>query len=711
MNSGPLSSYAAARETLAKQYVDPFFPSDTGLGVDALEKNVRRIVAARKDAPRIALRAEIFSYVLENARIRVDPFDVFADHIATGGIMAKLRDEWRLESFERSARRFPDLPFYQMSRDGSGFSCLDLSHTSPGWRRLLGLGICGIRDCALDALADAKDGRRKEFLSAVAKVYEAIREYALRLAAEALRVEAFAVADVLSNLARRPPQSFREALQLSFLYSQAQEIEGEPVRTQGVFDQLYIGFYRRDLEEGRLSREEAKELVKFFFEKFSSQRFGAGHNICLGGCLPDGTDLCNELTELALEAFEERGDIDPKLSLRVHREMPEGVLRRASACVAKGLNAIVFANQDLAYGMFASHGKSLEDAIDFVPVGCYEPAIMGKELCCSMSAMISFPKVLERVLKESNAPSDAEELLDWYLKALSETIDETLESARLWERRWKDISPSPVMSGTMDSCLERGLDVSEAGAKYNSSGVMCAGIGTVADSIAAVDYIVFQRNICGWELLRKALDADWNGYEWLRSVAKNKASKWGDNHAGADKYAVRICDFASSLINNAPNARNGFFQMGCWSIDLCVNFGKALGATPDGRRRGEAISKNLSSSFSSGGRGVTALINSASKLNHSAFPDGSALDIMLHPSVLRGADGGAVVASLIKAYFGKGGLFIQFNVLDAETLADAMAEPERFKSLQVRVCGWNSRFVDLSREMQELFLAQARGLF
>jgi len=710
MDDGALNSYASARARLANQYLDPFFPPDTGLPLDVLERKVRGVAAAREGSSRIALRAEMFSCILENARIRVDPFDFFADHIADGGIMARLSHEWRLERFERSDLQFPDLPFYQTTRDGAGFSCLDLSHTSPGWRKLLRLGLSGIRDCALDALAVEVDPSRKEFLSAVAKVYEAIRKYVLRLAAEAVRVEAFAVADVLTNLANRPPQSFREALQLSFLYSQAQELEGEPVRTQGIFDQLYIGFYRRDLEAGLLTRARAKEMLKFFFEKFSALRFGAGHNICLGGCLPDGTDLCNELTEIALEAFEERGDIDPKLSLRVHRGTPEAILRKASACVAKGLNSIVFANQETAYELFASHGKSLEDAIDFVPVGCYEPAIMGKELCCSMSAMLSFPKVLERVLKAPQAPSDAEELMDWYLKALSETINETLENTRGWERSWKDISPSPVMSGTMDSCIERGLDVSEAGAKYNSSGVMCAGIGTVADSIAAVDYILFQGRLCAWEVLRKALESDWRGYEWLKSIAKNKAPKWGDDTQSVDKYALRICDFASSLINNAPNARGGFFQMGCWSIDLCVNFGKALGATPDGRMKGEPISKNLSPSFSAGRRGVTALINSASKLNHSAFPDGSALDIMLHPSVLRGVDGGAIVASLIKAYFGKGGLFIQFNVLDAETLACAMAEPERFKSLQVRVCGWNARFVELSREMQELFMAQARGL-
>ena len=607
----------------------------------------------------------------------------------------------------RSRSRYAGFPLEKQLR---GFSALDLSHTSPGWKNLLKYGICGIRDRALEVLPHAGDNQSKDFFAAVAMVYEAIRLYILRLATEAERCGAIRVIDCLKNIAIRPPQTFHEALQLSYLYHQVQEIEGEMVRTEGTFDHLYIDYYRHDLAAGRLTRIQAKELIKFYFEKFSAQHWWAGHNICLGGKYPDNSDSCNELTELALEVFEERNAIDPKLSLRIHTNMSDAILRHATRCVAQGTSAIVFANDDVAYPMFLKRGKMPDELIDFVPVGCYEPAIMGKELCCSMSALINFAKIIEYLFIELDAPRCMQEVTDKYQQQLTEVIDETLTLTRQWEKCWPEINPSPVMSGTMDSCFAKGRDVSDAGAQYNSSGVMCAGIGTLADSLAAINYLVFEQKLCTWSELRDILSADWEGQEKLRLTASRRTPKWGNNLPAADDFAVKIAGFAAQHINRTPNARGGYFQMGCWSIDHSVNFGHTTGATPDGRKRGTPLSKNAGASIAADTCGVTALINSVTKLDHTEFPDGSVLDIMLHPSVLHGVDQAQLIAQLIRTYFRQGGLFIHFNIFDAKTLKDAQLNPNKYRNLQVRVCGWNSRFIDLTPEMQAIFIAQAEAL-
>lgn len=266
------------------------------------------------------------------------------------------------------------------------------------------------------------------------------------------------------------------------------------------------------------------------------------------------------------------------------------------------------------------------------------------------------------------------------------------------------------MSGTMDGCFEKGRDISNGGTLYNSSGVMCAGLGTVVDSLAAINYLVFEQKRCSWNELRQILSLDWEGHEALRLFALKRAPKWGNNLSAVDDFAVKTTAFTAEIINRTPNTRGGFFQMGCWSIDHSVNFGQQTGATPDGRKHGTTLSKNAGASIAADTRGVTALLNSVAKLDHTEFPNGSVLDVMLHPSVLSGIDGAELIAKLIRTYFQQGGMFIHFNIFDAEILKKAQLNPEDYRNLQVRVCGWNSRFIDLSPEMQATFIAQAEAL-
>lgn len=696
------NTFDVVRERLSHQYEPMRLAEDTGLAVPELEATTRGYVDTHRDEPRIRTKAAVLSFVLRNGRIGIDEEDWFADHIDTGNIIWKLQRDWR----EEAGR---DLPRRTALGYPAGVAALDLSHTSPDWRNVLRYGPAGIHDRALAALKTAADDEAREFYAAVATVYDAFCTYILRLAAEAERKSAVRVIASLKALAVRPAQTFQEALQISYLYNQVQEIDGVCVRSQGHFDQLYLDFYRRDLADGRLTRERAKELTKFYFEKFLAHqfRFRAGNNICFGGWEADGGDACNELTELALDVFAERESVDPKLSFRLNPHTPDRYLLGAAECVRNGQTGIVFANDEVAYRMFRRRGKAEDELIDFLPIGCYEPAIMGRELSCTMSALLNLPRILEYVFAELDDPKNIGEVEDCYRRILAGVIDEALAQTRRWEERWKRVNPSPVISGTMDSCFEKGRDVSNAGSKYNTSGVMCAGLGTVADSLAAVNHLVFEHELCTWDELRQCLRNNWDGADGLRLVAQRKAPKWGNDDKAVDDVAVGLAAYTAGLINRTPNQRGGHFQMGCWSIDYSVTFGKQTKATPDGRRNGDPISKNLGATISRDTCGVTSLINSVTRLDHADFPDGSVLDAMLHPSAVSGADGARVIADLIRTYFQKGGMFIQFNIFDAEALRNARREPEKYRHLQVRVCGWNARFIDLSPEMQECFIAEA----
>ena len=176
--------------------------------------------------------------------------------------------------------------------------------------------------------------------------------------------------------------------------------------------------------------------------------------------------------------------------------LPPDILAQAADAVRNGANAIVFANDDLAFEMFVRHGKQPEDITDFVPIGCYEPAIMGKELCCSMSALCNMVKPFEELMATTPAPQGMDEVLQGYQAILGRHLRQAMNETRAWELEWPQVNPSPVLSSTMDSCFAKGRDVSAAGTEYGTSGIMCAGIGTVADSLAAIEYLVFDQKLC-----------------------------------------------------------------------------------------------------------------------------------------------------------------------------------------------------------------------
>ena len=662
--------------------MDVEFDATSGLSNEELVAELERHRTDHPGEPRIMTRAWLFHLLCSKARIAIEPDDYFADKLEHHNLLVALREEWRREE---ELKEFGDDP---PCVPGAWSASLDLGHLCPDWRNLLRYGFAGLRDRAA--------ARSGVFHQAVSLVYDAAIALARRFAAEL-------PSSAIAAIAERPPQTFHEALQLAYLYHELQEMEnGYSVRSMGRLDQLYHRFYANDLEAGRLTRDQAKELLKYFWVKFFAKTQGK----LFGKPFLFGPDV-NELSYVAFEVYREMQIVDPKFHVRLAERTPRDFFEQVVGCIQAGCTGIVTVNDAGQVDMLRRNGKTLEDANDYILIGCYEPAVMGKELNCSGASVVNLAKAVELVLASGDC-SSFDELMAAYLGVLDSQIALATDKVRREERLWPEVGPSPLLSGTMDSCIEAGLDVSQAGATYNTSGCLCPGLANATDSLAVIKHLVYEMGHCTLPELKAALAANWVGCEELRLTAQHRVPKWGNNDDRVDAIAVEITDFLAKRINREPNARGGVFQAALYAIlDTAKAYGKQTGALPDGRLSGEPLTMNTGATVGMDKKGVTSLINSVTRIDLAGFPNGTVLDIMLHPSVAQGAEGIRTICSIIQSHFAQGGMAIQFNIFDAELLRDAQRSPEKYANLQVRVCGWNVRFVDLALEEQEMFITKA----
>ena len=714
----------AKREDFLKKmdhsYDPEVFAAAEGLPPKELRQKIRALYTEneRQGVPFAVTRARMVECFLQNVRIAVNDFDPFASLVERQTLSPSPANEIIIIQNERkkaSAQAvFGDRASgMEAAVKGLYRSRLDLSHTSPDWDNLLNLGIPGI-------LARAETLCREKpspFAESVRIVYTAFRDFLLRFADLSGRNGRADLKEMLTFLTDHAPETLRQALELGLLYREIQEIEGEWVRSMGIFDRMYRRFYESDLASGRLTAESAEELLTAYFSRFLVQSQGKdnGTPFCFGGLLPSddpeaAEDGCCGLTRLAWKVFRDLGRIDPKFSLRVNAKTPDDVLAFAAECIREGKSSMVFACEETARKMFLRHGKEPRDLANFLPVGCYEPAIMGKELSCTMTILFNFAGLFPELFSDPGfTPKNFDEVFNKFLERMECRLAESMEKANLLEKNWNRVSPAPLLSGTMDECMARGRDVSQYGTKYVTSGVMCAGIGTAADSLAAIRELVFEEKKISFAELGRILASNWEGQEPLRLLAAKRAPKWGNGIDSADSPAKIIAERAGDQIMHTPNAKGGFYQMGLWSIDWSYIFGRETGATPDGRHSGDPISRNVLSTSGCDAEGIAGLLDSASALDHTLFADGSVLDVMLSPRSVAGDAGINLIVRLIRTFFERGGLFIQFNVLSPAVLRAAQKDPEQYRNLQIRLCGWNVRFIDLPSHVQETFITEAES--
>lgn len=679
-------SFDEHRLLLEKQYENVVYETANAWTEEEMRAACEEHKQAFPDEERILGRAFVIDLILRHSPVGLEKFNPFPGKFNTFNLLNEDLDA----AVKKTRARYPYVAIYSVKDVELGVGWMvDRSHVAPDWKALLEMGLPGL-------IARAKE-KDTPLHKAVVIVYEALQEFCRRVAV---------VNDnpVYAEIAEHAPRTLHEAFALAYVLHDAIEFSNEEVRTMGRFDELYIDFYRADLAAGRLTRESAKELIKCFwiafYARYQGKRFGK--NFCFG---PD----FNELSYLGMEAYYEMNVVDPKLSVLVKDDMPQEFAELYAKCIRDGRTAIVSLNYNVVVEGMIRHGRTPEDARNFIPIGCYEPAVLGKEVSCSGSTHIYLPVQVLTVINSGIDYATFDEFKKAYFDAIRNAVTVMQEGQILCDIVWKYINPVPLLSGTFASCMERGRDISDSGALYNSTGCVISYLADAVDSLMAVQYLVYDNKLCTLAELRDILKNNWEGAEQLRNIVLHKPPKWGNNNAAADAIGNEIAQFTSALLFRLPNGRGGFFYPSLYG-QLVVETGKMLGAFPSGRKAGEPTSKNMDAVIGMDRNGITALMDSVLKIDMRQFPCGTCLDIMLHPSTVTGDEGIKVLVWLIRTFIAHGGSGIQFNIFDSATLRDAQKHPEKYTNLQVRVCGWNARFIDLTTEAQETFIKQAEAL-
>ena len=713
-------NFEAVREQLLDQYVNVNWIPDSGLNKDQLMEKLEAMESQFASAAEF--RAYAFLFITGAARLAVDKEDIFQDKLDGIGLIKKfrIRNEKTLkaEKLPLEAEEVTNA----WTKYGTFHATSDYSHTSPNTRLLMEAGFEGLRDRLLEiTLRDDLTEQQRDFYKTCDIMLVGMKTAANRLA-DAVEPYNAENAMALRSIAQGAPQNTYEALQLLILYFYMHDnIFGTRIRTLGRLDVLLTPFVRKDLARG-VSREEISEMLKFFLHKFWAEKVPYDLPFCLCGMDEKGEDVTNEVTEQILECYNSLNIYSPKIHIRVSQKTPHKVIRQVLSYIRAGNSSFVFVNDDTAVKGLQSVGIAPEDAWDYVPIGCYEPAVWGKELGCTGCGGINLAKAVELVLTngrdaatgelcglETGEVTSFEEFLAAVKAQIAYLTDRATGYVSKIELYYGSLNPDPLLSVQYEECLRKGMDIYDGGALYNNSSMSFYSLASLVDSLCAVNTLVFTEKAVTLPQLTQILKEDWKGSEALQSRALRLPNKFGINDPVADTLAAELAQYCASLVNNRPNGRGGVFKAALYTIDHCIKTGAKTMATPDGRNAGEPLSKNLCAVTGQDKKGVTGLINSAGKIDASQFPNGSVLDVVLHPSAVAGEEGLTAFLGLLLTYFGKGGLALHGNVFSPEDLKKAQADPETYKNLQVRVCGWNAYFVNLTKAEQDAFIRQAEN--
>jgi len=626
-----------------------------------------------------------------------------------------------------------------------------VGHCSPDYQMVVELGLTGIADRIERELAgldlSTPDGlERRQFLRAASIAVGGMVRFAARygaLAAEMAREETDPerrgelreIAEICRGVSARPPRSFWEALQLVwFVHLGVMLDDGGVAHAFGRLDQILWPLLQGELQRGDLAREDALELIECLFLKASETvdlmegiaTIGIGGNtsfleVTIGGVDRQGRDATNDLSFLFLDAAEEMKTIQPNSAARLHAETPEAFRCRVAEVMAGGSVSLQVVNDDVIVPAYTARGVTAEDARDYAIIGCVEPTPSGLTYASTDAFFVNTVLCLEMVLgggkslllgregADTGDPRDFrsyQEFKDAYRAQVAHFIHHLAACFQAIGAAHRGLLPCPFQSAVIRDCIEVGRDVKSGGARYNLTGGNAVGTAVVADSLMAIKKFVFDEKKISMDEMIEILTNDFEGREDTRMMFLNRAPKYGNDEDEVDEIARELIEIFSGELDRYPNPRGGSFSTSVYSVTTHVAMGALTAATPDGRKRGTPLSVGISPAHGRDRKGPTLAMKSAAKFDYRRILNGSAFNLKFHPSAIRGAEGALNFGNLIRTYFRLGGQQLQVDVVGAETLRDAQERPEEYQDLLVRVAGYSARFVDLSRAMQDEFIAR-----
>ena len=716
----------------------------TGLSQEALEERLAEIVETGKasgESWRIT-KAKCFAAAVNEQSIDVSPLDWFPAIAVWDRLKLPIRSVIRKRAGAVNEKM---LPARVKAEWGAGNAIGDWSmwqdfdHSVPDWRVILKLGFPGMKerlekyavkgDPFYDGLKIAMDAmlagiveqgkKRVDEISRRAAESQSADNPKLRVSAslrETKRLEKEIAC--LERLRNGPPQTAYDAMMFVWLYFfWSEHLDGIQCRSLTELDVFLTPYYDADIAAGRTTESEFREQIKHFLWQWGSVANYWNQPVGFGGTKKDGTSEFNHVSKIILDVMDECALTTPKFLVKVAPNTPDWAWNKMLDMARRHRSIAFIGEKPTARALKKWLGASGEDCRTMVVRGCYEFGLRDSVNSTGIGH-VNFLKPIENMLADECRMENVEcKIGDFdsfkaeYLKRLAATTTRAREIAFELEKVLPDVNPANMMTLSTEHALKTRRDGFANGCpRGNNSTILSVGPGTAVDALLAVKEIVYERKEMSLAELGKIMADNWEGHEALRLRMLRSKRKWGNNDPEANALGAELIDCYAAQLNGKPNSRGGVFLASGHCARQYIVLGAKTGATPDGRKNGDEMSKNLSPTMGADTEGATALVATLAASDVTKLPGDYPLDMMLHPSVCYGEKGLKAMRSLVEIFHRNGGSVIQFTVFSAEELRDAQAHPEKYENLQVRVCGWNVRWNDLCKAEQDAYIRRAESV-
>jgi formate C-acetyltransferase len=570
-------------------------------------------------------------------------------------------------------------------------------------------------------------------------------DFALELAEnekdEIRKNELLQIAENCAVVPAYKPKTYWQAIQMYWFVHLGVTTEVNPwdAYSPGRLDQHLISFYRNDISKGDLDKNVAKELLECLWIKFNNQpappkvgitlkessTYTDFANINTGGITPDGKDGVNEVSYLILECMDEMKLLQPSSNVQISKKTPKEFLLKACEISRKGWGQPAFYNTEAIIQELLNAGKSIEDARKGGTSGCVETGAFGNEAYI-LTGYFNLPKILELTLFDgydhmaqkqvglqlgvAESFQTYEELFEAYKKQINYFLDIKMRGNHIIEKIYATCMPVPFLSVITNDCIARGKDYNAGGARYNTNYLQGVGIATITDSLAAIKYNVFDKQKFTMTELVQSLKDDFKGHERILNLVRNRSPKYGNDDDYADQIMWEVFQNYCNSVIGRPNVKGGVYGINMLPTTCHVYFGDVMIASSNGRLGHKPVSEGISPEKGADIYGPTAVVKSASKMDH-LKTGGTLLNQKFEPNVVEGENGLEQMSNLVRTYFEMDGHHIQFNVIDRQTLINAQNQPEEYKNLIVRVAGYSDHFRNLSKVLQDEIIERTEQKF
>lgn len=636
-----------------------------------------------------------------------------------------------------AARAFPlakRLKYFRDQLDGTRFIITEaggVAHFVPNFEDIIAQGTNGLRariqaGLKTPGLSPQKRDQLDANLIALAAL-EGFSDRYRKLAETQGRQD---IVDVLTQVPRNPASNLREALQMIWLFQMVIQIESlDQGISLGRLDQYLYPLYLKEVARGSFDPDafrndfcafclKLSEVIPLFSNRLTESFAGLpiGQAVTLGGVNKNGEDASNALTFLLLDVIDHFKTRQPNWHARLSAKSDDAYVSRVFEVIGRGGGSPAVYNDDVIMPSLGKRFNAREVQWNYVTVGCVELALPGISFTSTDAALFNYPRILENVLARINGKAKGRKRKLPKIGSMAELLAAVEDELRVEvaslkagldaiERSNRDHHPVPFSSLTVKGCIETATDLTAGGARINGSGIQAVGLADLANSLAAIEILVFERGETTLKQLANACQQNFTNDPSLKTRLTG-FSKYGNDEARVDGFAREMMALFDRVISENTNTRGGRWMPGVFSMTCHRSMGRKSGALPSGRSAGEPFADGIAPADGSDCLGPTASLNSVAKLNPEHTPNGINLNLKFDANTIRGRSGANLLKGLVRGYFNQGGMQVQINVLDPKILIEAQRMPDKHRNLLVRISGYSAYFVDLSPELQDEIIAR-----